>query len=719
MKKKDSNLNQLLEEAIEYHSNKNYQKAEELYKKILNKDPNHADANHNMAVLALQHNKPQYALILLEKITNNYPNNSQYKTTLTQAKKMLEKNGYDSKLHHLEDKVMKLMEDGNYDNALQITLEAIDIYPKSFILLKSLGYIYMMKNDNDQSVYYFERSIEIEESDYSVFNNLGIVYSRLNNLEKAKEYYQKSIEIFPNAEAYNNLGKLCVELEDYKNAEIFYNQAIKENDEFSEAYLNLGILFYNTDRIKKAELNYKKSLEINPHLVDAYNRLGILYCDKFEYKKAEDYYHKGIEIDSSYSMLYNNLARLYMELHRIEEAEQNYRKAIELNKEFKEPYHNLALLLVNTNRKDEAIKIFLKILKDDPENYVTHRLLSKYTKYTAEDKHLKELLDIYNTTSSKDITFDIALALSQAYDTMKNSDLSFKYLKEAKDILFNNSKSIMEKYINIVKFNKFLFSNIKEKNIQIDKNTSEKKPIFILGMPRSGTTLTEQIISSHSEVYGCGELMYIGRTFSELFMDEKFSSSDLNNRFKSLHNKYFEKVDKFCFKEKVFTDKMPHNFLQIGAILEAFPNAKIIHLNREPMAICWSMYKTYFPASGLEYCNNFKTLAEFYKLHDYTMKFWHKLYPEKIYELDYEMLTENQEEETRKLLEYCELSWEDGVLEPHKNKRAISTASNQQIRQKVYKGSSQAWKKYEKYLQPLIEELNKPLEIDELSSKKN
>ena len=148
------------------------------------------------------------------------------------------------------------------------------------------------------------------------------------------------------------------------------------------------------------------------------------------------------------------------------------------------------------------------------------------------------------------------------------------------------------------------------------------------------------------------------------------------------------------------------NFRNIGFILSAFPEAKIIHLKRDARATCWSIYKNNFHQKGIGYGNNLDDLAGFYGLYTDLMDFWHQTFPDKIYDLCYEDLTTNQEEETRKLLEYCELDWDENCLNFHKNKRAVKTASSLQVRQKMYQGSSEAWKQHEVYLEPLIKALD-------------
>jgi len=170
---------------------------------------------------------------------------------------------------------------------------------------------------------------------------------------------------------------------------------------------------------------------------------------------------------------------------------------------------------------------------------------------------------------------------------------------------------------------------------------------------------------------------------------------------------YLEALSRFDVPENVITDKLPLNFQYIGFILSAFPEAKIVHLQRDARATCWSIYKSNFKSKrGNGFSYNLEDLAGFYGLYTDLMDFWHQSFPDKIYDLCYEDLTTNQEEETRKLLEYCELDWDENCLSFHTSKRAVRTASALQVRQKMYQGSSEAWKKHEAYLEPLIKALS-------------
>ena len=222
-------------------------------------------------------------------------------------------------------------------------------------------------------------------------------------------------------------------------------------------------------------------------------------------------------------------------------------------------------------------------------------------------------------------------------------------------------------------------------------------------MPRSGTSLVEQILASHSEVYGAGELELLDSLIHQQFLDTP--NFDLAATSRQVAADYLDGLERMAEGRHFITDKMPQNFLWLGFLLLAQPGIKIIHTARNPMAVCWSNFKLYYPRALLGFTCDLTDLAEYYRMHEDLMRFWHERFPGRIYDLNYEQLTENQEAETRKLLDYCGLDWEDRCLEFEKTERLNKTASAAQVRNRMYKGSSQAWRKFENHLGPLIEGL--------------
>jgi hypothetical protein len=259
---------------------------------------------------------------------------------------------------------------------------------------------------------------------------------------------------------------------------------------------------------------------------------------------------------------------------------------------------------------------------------------------------------------------------------------------------FKQDKLTFEQIKNLApKLKEFAFS----KPLDASTNT----PIFILGMPRSGSTLVEQIISSHSKVYGAGELPFLSRFANS---NNIYNQSVSSESILEVRKNYLIQLEKVSHGKLFVTDKMPQNFQHISILLKALPEAKVIHVKRDPAATCWSNFKHYFSKNALGYSYDLKDVVNYFKLYQDLMDFWDQQYNDQIYHLDYDKLVVEQDTETRKLIEYLELGWEDDCLFPHHNKRSVKTASQQQVREKVYANSSQAWRKFEPYLNGIFDE---------------
>ncbi len=283
-------------------------------------------------------------------------------------------------------------------------------------------------------------------------------------------------------------------------------------------------------------------------------------------------------------------------------------------------------------------------------------------------------------------------------ESFKNYSLGNKLIKKLFNYKIEKSKNEFKKIKN---FNYDEFNNI--------KTDDSRKLIFIVGMPRSGTSLVEQILSSHKEVYGGGELPFLEIELKKkiLNFDNNYDlkNEDFQYIFSDCKKQYLEKISNYDFSNKIFTDKTPLNFRFIGFIKYLFPNAKIINCNRDPLDIIWSNFKIYFSRS-MPFTNDLTDIGNMYKYYKDLMNFWRKKFPQFIYDIDYLSLVQNPKTEIEKLLNFCELNWDENCLNHHKNKRSIKTASSTQARKPIYKTaikSSDRYKDYLKDIKTLIE----------------
>ena len=344
-----------------------------------------------------------------------------------------------------------------------------------------------------------------------------------------------------------------------------------------------------------------------------------------------------------------------------------FKKTIEIDKFHSESYFNY----ISSKKISDNDEIFLKL-----KNFI-------------EEEKLPETQN-----------YKMYYSLSKAYFDLGNHEFGFNYLKLAKEFKLNEIDfSFTKQSKNFMKIKDYFYEDIK--NLKV-LNNFKSIPIFILGMPRSGTSLIEQIVSNHSNVHGGGELDILPLTIE----NSNWQKKDNIETISIIRNEYLKKISKISNK-KFVTDKLPENFKWIGFILNAIPESKILHLERNPMATCWSIYKSNFNNPDMTFTCKQEYIAEFYLLYKDLMNFWKKKYPNKFININYEEFVEDYENNIRDIFKKLELSWENHLLDFHKNNRPVETSSFQQVRKKIYKNSSEEWKKYKIYLKPMIEILSK------------
>jgi tetratricopeptide (TPR) repeat protein len=417
----------------------------------------------------------------------------------------------------------------------------------------------------------------------------------------------------------------------------------------------------------------------------------------------------AITLKSDFADAHNNLGSAFLRINKLNDAIKSYKKAIALKPDFAVANNNLGIAYLRTGDPKLASKFFENAITITPGYATAHHNLSGVKVYKEKDKQVSliESLLIENNLSQKERIY-LNFALAKAYEDLGNHEELFKHLNEGNRIRkkeMSNSIADSEEHNELIKL---FFNSNNINNIKLTyRDSLPIRPIFIVGMPRSGTSLVEQIISSHHEVYGAGEV----NNFHNIIMPiiEKHAVNEnynlKNDEFALIRKQYSNSLERFYANEKVITDKWILNFKTIGFILSAFPESKIVHLKRDARATCWSIYKHYFSDEGNRWAYDYQDLARFYKSYVGLMDYWHNLFPGKIYDISYEDLTSNQEKETRNLLKYCDLDWDENCLNFYTNTRAVKTASAVQVRNKMYQGSSDVWRQYSEHLKPLLDAL--------------
>jgi tetratricopeptide (TPR) repeat protein len=503
---------------------------------------------------------------------------------------------------------------------------------------------------------------------------LGILYTQTGKLDTAVDLMRKSIKNAPGRPDYLfNLARAYHDLGNLGGAIATYQEYLRLVPDDPEALHWLGRIWHDKKAYEQAIIYYRQALAKSPERVDFLNSLGLTYHAQGDFEQAVVCYEQALKYQSNDFVVLTNLGLVQKEQGRLEEAKVSVRKALSV--------------------KDDHVE--------------SHFLLSSLHKYSGNEDHINEMKSLFSQQNINDEQkMYLAFGLGKAYEDSGVYEKAFHYFKEGNKLkrkTYNYSKEGAEVEFKLIKrtFSKaFVQNNAKLGN-------PDNTPIFVLGMPRSGTSLVEQILASHLNVYGAGELNYLRQIISQLTKANSVnqicenipkSSEELITR---LGLDYVSEIRKLSAEAKFITDKMPHNFLWIGAIILALPNAKIISCLRDPLDNCLSIYKNHLFAEVHKYAYDLRELGHYYLLFQDLMRYWHEVFPGKIYDISYEKLVLDQEAETRKLLAHCDLSWDDACLSFHKTPRIVATASAVQVRKPIYKNSVQLWKRYEKQLQSL------------------
>ena len=512
----------------------------------------------------------------------------------------------------------------------------------------------------------YNKILEIDRNHIDATYLLGMVFLQKKNLPKAIIYFDKVIKINPNhINALHNLGSALVEMKDTEKAKKLLLRVIEIYPQHADAHYNLGNIYKYYKDLKKAKLYFEKTIQIQPNNTKAHNNLGNVFKELGCYNKAIIFYKKAIEIEHDHFNAYHNLANTYKQQGKFKIAENYY----------------------------------LKSLKYRPHNLETKSLLielnGKYLKANLEDK-LKDILK-NKKTSEKNLAY-ANFILSKIESKKSNLEKEFSFLLKGHEHYFLSKKKEFEMgltywFKELPKICKII--NTKKINLTKDRY-SNIRPIFIVGIPRCGSTLIEKIIASGKTEIPIGEETgIIGFLINKKFITNE--PLNLNNIRKKIIQNYEERG--FLNKKNnfIFTDKSLDNFFYIGLISKIFPKAKIINCQRNIVATIVSIIKN--DLGDISWAHNLESIFRYIDIYHKNIKVFKKNYPNLLYDLQLENLIKNPERESKKLMRFCDLIWDKKCLEYYKRRDLISkTASNIQIRNGIYKDLNNRHNSYKKFL---------------------
>ncbi len=557
--------------------------------------------------------------------------------------------------------------------------KALALNPALAQALNNIGSILRQQDDADGAITWYRKALDAEPNHLEALNNLGAMLNEVERPEEARAALFRAVQLKPDyAEAHRNIGTMFVQEENFERAEVAFREALKHRPDFVEALIGLATVQRENQALDEAERTLEEALRLEPDRATTLTQIGMLCGDMGFPERALEFYDRGAAAAPDSDGSFIAKGHLQIEMGDMKGAAETLAQAL-------------------------AVK---------PESIGARLALVQLKKVTPDDDLLTSFESELDDLAPEAVTrrLPVHFALGKCYDDIGDSERAMQHYLEGCRLKRTRLAYRPEENERHVERLIGLFDKAFIDRLQ-DTGDDSQLPVFVLGMPRSGTTLTEQIIASHSQTHGAGELPDLLRLanvspLTGATVGYPDSIVNLSAReLASMGARYVAGLRERNATAARITDKMPANFFCVGLIHLMLPRARIIHVRRNPVDTCLSgLTKLFRHGQGQSY--DLHDQGRFYVSYARLMDHWRKVLPPgAMFEIQYEDLVAETETKARAMIDYCGLEWEDGCLEFHKTERSIRTASVTQVRQPIYKTSVARWKRYESSLGPLLEAL--------------
>jgi tetratricopeptide (TPR) repeat protein len=560
----------------------------------------------------------------------------------------------------------------------------------------------------------YEKALVLDPGFIEALNNRGVVLEAMNRLEEALASYDRVLALNPDLiTVIRNRGNVMRALDRTDEALANYDRALALDPDDADACNGRGNVLKKLHRSHEAEEMFRRAILLNPDHAQAHCNLGNVLLDLGKPDQAEAILRRAIALDPDFAIALHNLGTALIGLDRSDEAVAVIERAVALKPDFAGAHHNLGVALMELGRLTEAREAAERAVALAPRELAYLRQLGEVRRYVAGDSRFTALdaLAADASTLSVDDQIILHFALAKAYADIGRPEEEFPQL-----LAGNALKRAQIDYDEVAVLSEIdrtqqLFTS---EFIRASEGGGEPspKPIFIIGMPRSGTTLVEQILASHPDVRGAGELTLFERAIDDVraAMPEAPAYPEIalqisGKHFRELGARYLAGIEQLAPAASHVTDKMPTNFLFAGLIHLALPHATIIHTVRDPVDTCMSCFSRLFTEVNFQ-TYDLAELGRYYRHYQMLMAHWHRVLPAaRILDVSYEETVADLEGAARRILSHCGLPWDPRCLDFHLTERVVRTASATQVRQPIYRSSIGRWHAYEPWLGPLLAEL--------------
>jgi len=604
------------------------------------------------------------------------------------------------------DRAIQSHSSGNLDEAEKLYGDLLDEYPTQADALHYLGVINLQRRQFDEAVRLIQRAVLARPGYVDAIVNLGYGLNATGRFEAAVEQFEQALAIGPaTAPVLSNLGGSLQQLGRYADAIERFEAALQLQPDLHESRRSLADALLKSGRVADALREIRKATASGQLSLAMQVSLGNILGADGQIDNAIRCFEQVLRANPNALDVRENLAKALRKAGKSEQAVEHYKKLLDQDLENADRHHKLGVVYQDLNKKDEALAAFRQAIKLDPKCAKAWHSMSTIPGNAFDANDIETILALQTVAdTAPESRMLLAFALGRYFEKSGQHDQAAAQFLSANKITRAELDYDIDKDLSTFEILKSDFDAEFIKRWSIATPT-KKSPIFIVGMHRSGSTLVEQILASHPNVFAAGELPLLAKTIAATFpaTDRSVYTRVLENPsaevFQAVAKNYIDGLPNVA--DEFITDKMPHNFLNVGTIRILFPNARIVHCRRDPRDTCFSIFKNLFGTHP--YTFDLQELARYYNAYASLMDHWDKTLTGQIHHVDYEMMIDDQEKTTRALLDACGLEWDPACLDFHKHERAIATISVSQVRQPVYRGSIGAWKAYEKMLEPLLQ----------------
>jgi tetratricopeptide (TPR) repeat protein len=591
---------------------------------------------------------------------------------------------------------------GRAREAVALYQQALQSSPRSVEAHNNLGNAFLELGQFDAAAGCYRRALEITPDDAQVHCNLGTALRQLGRLDEAIISSRRALTLDPRLSiAHNNIGLIFAALDQFEQAAASYRQALASNGSYPEALINLGNVLRDLGESREAVSLYTQAVELDPKRAENHCNLGNALLDLRRIDEAAARFARALELQPDSPLAHVSLGTAQRLRGRAADAEASCRAALAIDPNYVDALSLLGELRADRGQFNEAEQLFQRAIAVDPQfpfgfySIAAHRIMTN-----DDGAWLKGVEALLAKRLPLRHEIDLRYALGKFFDDIGNYDQAFEHYRLANELIkrhgaqYDRAK-LTQRVDEIIAG--FDAAFMRERR---SFSSSSELPVFIIGMPRSGTSLTEQILASHPAVFGAGELTYWDAAFAA-YESAGLKSHGGAHLIPDMAGAYLDRLNALSGGALRVIDKLPANFLNVGLIHAALPKARIIHMQRHPIDTCLSIYfQNFFNIEA--YANDFDNLAHYYSEYVRITDHWRAVLPAAaLLEIPYEGLIEDQEGWTRRMLDFIGLPWDPQCLDFHLTNRVVITASKWQVRQKIHASSVGRWRNYEKFVGPL------------------